>query len=112
MNVYYLNILPLGSEALESCSLFPLLEMIIINFIVPYFQIHQFPVARLIFTISGWPVQSIVPCRILFCISVYLLETKKNTHEISYQKSQEAAKNPRFSYSNFLFFFFRNKKTE
>lgn len=79
LNVYYLSLLPLGSEVLESCSLFPLLEMIITNYIVPHFQIHQFPVARLIFTISGWPVQSIVPCRILFCISVYLLETKKHT---------------------------------
>lgn len=98
---------------LGNCSFFPLLEIIITNFLIPHFKIHQFCFARLIFTISAWPVQSIATCRILFCIYVHLLlkKKKKKEEEIIYQKSQEAEKIMHFSYS-ILFFFLINKKTE
>lgn len=76
LNLYYLNILLLGSKTWGNCSLFLLLEIIITTLIIPHFQIHQFPVGRLIFIIRVWPVQSTVPCRIFFCVSVHLLVRK------------------------------------
>ena len=109
--LYYFNLILLGSKALGNCSLFPLLEMIITNIIIPHFQFHQFLVARLIFTISGWPVQSVVPCRILLCISVYLLERKKHTWN-NLSEISEGWKKKSTLLLLCCFLFLRNKKTE
>lgn len=88
-------------------TLFLLFETIITNFIILHFQIHWFPVARLIFTISGQPVQSIVPCRILFYISAYLLE-EKSTHENN-SSGIPGGRKKKSTFFSPLFFFLRNK---
>lgn len=61
LNLYYINILFLGSKTWENSSLFLFLEIIITTLVIPHFKIHQFPVGSFIFIISVWSVQSTVP---------------------------------------------------